>query len=557
MRVKEIPDMAAPRRYAERSGEEQPRLLYIDSLRGLLVLIIIYHHIRCAFNPCLVFGNSVEWINDIDQCSETTQPYWSLLNPVTNGTFAMAAFFVLSGMVLAQGLWKAPSEKWRIVVAKRFFRLAIPCSVAMIFSYCLAGFSFHKEAAEVTNSLWLTRMSLDLPIPVGLLSQAVLGLWHGTATINKAMSTMSYELFGSYLVFGLVQLLKASSGRMRSRWLGALFLYLLVPSSSRIRKLQAILSYDIVKSLPGEAGQKRQFEVVSRKLAIDPIRHSHLLRQIDVQVHLSAPLTVNYTEQEPMLWYHSSTGQDGLQVLDQSSSSAENLQWYREVLLAADATQTDHTSPHLEIRKTTTWQWTNPWLWYAAIVAGVGLSDSGTARKASSERPMWMLAVGFLLASIPFTMTEQSSLVWKFQQSVATMCGYENEAHVFWSLLGAVIVVGSVVHSPALQKALVCVEWLPSIGKFSFAFYLTHLPILFTFTCFMFVRYGLTIALLGSVPVMGVVGFLFYAYVDEPSIYFSAYIAERLLGYHRESADETETTLEDSGSCAIDEEDCA
>ena len=69
------------------------------------------------------------------------------------------------------------------------------------------------------------------------------------------------------------------------------------------------------------------------------------------------------------------------------------------------------------------------------------------------------------------------------------------------------------------------------LGKYTFALYLTHLVVLYTFACTVFLvlheRMGynssvlLTCAL--SIPVMGVVTVLFEKYVDAPSILFSKY----------------------------------
>ena len=103
-------------------------------------------------------------------------------------------------------------KKWRLAITKRFFRLALPCYAAMVFAYILGGFDFHIRAAANTNSNWLKLYHMKRPAKtnpmLALMLQCLGGIWHGSATLNNAIWTMKTELFGSYLVFILVALMR-------------------------------------------------------------------------------------------------------------------------------------------------------------------------------------------------------------------------------------------------------------------------------------------------------------------------------------------------------------
>lgn len=158
------------------------RLEYLDGLRGLLCLVVVYHHFLCGFEPCRVFGPSSEWIvdpsicenaskiNDYGKSSITAQIFQVLAAPFSAGPFAVSTFFVMSGCALSINLLQeycsgtsSVSDKWRLAATKRFFRLALPCFVAMAFAYVLGGFDFHTRAAEHTQSNWLKLYNMKRP----------------------------------------------------------------------------------------------------------------------------------------------------------------------------------------------------------------------------------------------------------------------------------------------------------------------------------------------------------------------------------------------------------
>ena len=154
------------------SHSPRHRQQYLDGLRGILCIIVVYHHFQCGFNPCHVFGPIAEWIRDPSVCKANYDTHQArgvrgiakeiiqvFISPISSGPFAVACFFVMSGCALSINLLqestseKIISERWRLAVVRRFFRLAFPCFASMIFAYMLAGFDFHQQASQHTQSL--------------------------------------------------------------------------------------------------------------------------------------------------------------------------------------------------------------------------------------------------------------------------------------------------------------------------------------------------------------------------------------------------------------------
>lgn len=553
-------------------SSKKDRMEYLDSLRGILAVVVVFHHFRCGFRPCHMFGGAAEWLSDPGVCEKASTTMNLVYNPFWNGTFAVSVFLVMSGFVLAHNLWKAPAETWRLAVAKRYIRLAIPCAAALVFSYALAGFctpttGLHKDAAAITKSLWLQKFPMERPSPVtGLMGQIGWGVWHGTSTLNNAIWTMKFELFGSYLVFLLVALLKGSPHRIRSRWLGALFLLMLVPASTRNHSLEARISYTVIEEVPGgKPGQKRTSKSTPRVVVLDPVKHSHVLHLIHEQINTgnnkeTSLLALTYMEALPDPWYLKKEEIDyNVITLDKPMKKHHkqlgitNTQIYRELIGAADPSNKNYSTPSIEITKVTGWITTNPWLWYATLVAGVWMSEhvlsvatgiqmGGGLTVAGTPLRHGFLLLAFLCATYPYTSVEAGTTsLWRSMLKIASILGLGSVAHFFWCIIGAVsLVYYIVVHSQLLRKLLVVHPVLPKLGQISFALYLTHVPILYTLTSAIFLplypffdenmAVASFIAFLASLPVMFGVAYLFWKFVDQPAIDYSRQLAQRMLG---------------------------
>jgi peptidoglycan/LPS O-acetylase OafA/YrhL len=531
------------------------RFEYLDSLRGILSLVVVLHHFRCGFQPCQVFGTA-DWLRDITLC-EHADTGWNLyLGMFTNGTFAVAVFLVISGFVLSNGLWKAGAEPWRLAIAKRYLRLGLPCGAALMWGYVLAGWSFHTEASAITQSIWLSQLGLQRPSPVtGLLAQMAFGAFHGNVTLNNSLWVMPIELLGSFLVFLLVAMLKGSPHKIRTRWLAALTILLMLPTPKLSKNFTARVSYDIVNEV-AIPGRKKEVSTQRRFVDLDLYKHAHVLH--DMHVTSKTHTTTMEFRQEPIeSWFYSHEKIDShVFALDHPKKKQKltNSQVYRELLAAADPADTNFGNLKVEVLETTSWRSSSsPWLWYSAFVAGVWISEY--TLMASSGRKIGMFSLrgtpfvhyyfvfALVAGTMPLTQLLASKYMrWRLMYQMAASIGLTGaSASFFWSILGAVaLVFYTVIHGKWLQKLLISQPILQMLGKLSYSLYLTHIPILYTFSSFVFVQLhsffdeNETVAYffttIASLPIMLGVAFLFYKYVDHPSIEIGNQIARTFLG---------------------------
>jgi peptidoglycan/LPS O-acetylase OafA/YrhL len=238
-------------------------------------------------------------------------------------------------------------------------------------------------------------------------------------------------------------------------------------------------------------------------------------------------------------------------VLDipKPKQTLSNTQIYRELVNAADPFNDRYTTPQVHMIQGTGWKTASPWLWYAALVAGVWISEntlsaaSGIAVSsvAGPMSPM-LLLLAFVCAGYPMTRVQAAQLVqWRIMTLAATSLGQGENAYFFWCVLGAsALVYYIVVHARVLQRILISHPLLTLLGRMSFAQYLTHIPILYTLASLLLVKLypffdinlnvASLVALALSLPAMLGVAYLFWVLVDEPAIRLSREIGYRLLG---------------------------
>lgn len=140
-------------------------LTYLDSLRGLAALTVVFGH------------------------------YFLTYDFVHTGRIAVCLFFILSGFVLSQRFLGTAGMKWLIIeaVIKRPFRLLgvvwVTVILGTIISICVQGADISSFACRT----W-TQYTLDF-----FISPFATG-----AEFNVVLWTISWELWGSMLVFGTV-----------------------------------------------------------------------------------------------------------------------------------------------------------------------------------------------------------------------------------------------------------------------------------------------------------------------------------------------------------------
>ena len=151
------------------------RLDYLDSLRGVAAMLVVLHH------------------------SYQTAPFWpsvvrfSPARILLNGRSSVIFFFVLSGFVLAYGLWRGDQPtRFGVFVTRRLARIYLPyaaaafVAVAAILALRPAAL---PDAAITFNEMW----SAPLTWPTALAHLSLLGTSEAKA-INTPSWSLVYEL---------------------------------------------------------------------------------------------------------------------------------------------------------------------------------------------------------------------------------------------------------------------------------------------------------------------------------------------------------------------------
>lgn len=174
----------------------------LESIRGLGALSVVFFHYLEVFYPAFVTGNPsqshLRWGIDLFF-------YRTPLNVFYNGTAAVLVFFVLSGYVLTFKFFKTgDTQHLASGIVRRYFRLLPIVLFAEIGSYlCLRYSLYHaKDITAITlANTWTGAYSL--PADLGaVLKEAFFGIFFRyESTYNVPFWTMTYELFGSMLVY--------------------------------------------------------------------------------------------------------------------------------------------------------------------------------------------------------------------------------------------------------------------------------------------------------------------------------------------------------------------
>lgn len=178
-------------------------------------------------------------------------------------------------------------------------------------------------------------------------------------------------------------------------------------------------------------------------------------------------------------------------------------------------------------------------VWLAGFIVGMALADlysKGAIYHVERKKvaTIALIGLGIFFGGYPIGAT--AGTVYQY----ITLPSLDIDYRALFTVIGASIVLYVVLTTKwiatFLQKRRVSV-----LGKYTFSLYLVHVPVLLTLTTGAFTLFAAYVgynkaaflALLVSVPVIGVLTWLFECYVDAPSVKFASYLAR--LYYHPES----------------------
>jgi peptidoglycan/LPS O-acetylase OafA/YrhL len=183
-------------------GRDHPKLVELEAVRGIAALVVLLHHTMLGFAPRL---------EGLFFPSERFGLFGTPIYAFVNGAAAVTLFFVLSAFVLTYRIIGAgDGAGLGIALLKRWPRLAGPVLLVSLASgLCLwAGWYANVPAAAISKSpwlgLWFGTPPYKNPPPIAAIEEGAVGAFFFARTyFNGNLWTMYYELFGSFLAFGL------------------------------------------------------------------------------------------------------------------------------------------------------------------------------------------------------------------------------------------------------------------------------------------------------------------------------------------------------------------
>jgi peptidoglycan/LPS O-acetylase OafA/YrhL len=187
------------------------RFRFLDGMRGWAAVVVLLHHLFVDGLPANSFM--------------ADRALWAKVF-FLNGTLAVSVFFVISGFSLSiRYLETGDGGALGRIAAGRYLRLALPIFAICALTYGLLVSGLIPPAAQRPSPL--DQFLTFTPTIEGLLGFSLLKVfvaYSGAATYDPPLWTMSYEFFGSFMVFALIAYLRRS--RLRTLLLAVLLLLL-------------------------------------------------------------------------------------------------------------------------------------------------------------------------------------------------------------------------------------------------------------------------------------------------------------------------------------------
>ena len=187
------------------------RFRFLDGLRGWAAIVVLLHHLFIDGLPANSFM--------------ADRALWAKVF-FLNGTVAVSVFFVISGFSLSiRYLETGDGRALGRIAAGRYLRLALPIFAICAVTYVLLVSGLIPPAAQRPSPL--DQFLGFTPSIDGLLGFSLLKVfvaYSGAESYDPPLWTMTYEFFGSFMVFALIAYLRPS--RLRTLLLTVLFLLL-------------------------------------------------------------------------------------------------------------------------------------------------------------------------------------------------------------------------------------------------------------------------------------------------------------------------------------------
>ncbi|MCQ9617041.1 acyltransferase [Paenalcaligenes niemegkensis] len=225
----------------------------MDGLRGLAAISVIFSHVLLLYYSEIHYG-----LADSNASTLALSIFNSPFTFFYRGGSAVLLFFLLSGYVLCSAcIKKAPLDDTYVYVAasKRYLRLGLPVGAAVCIGYLGIIFNVFPSAPEGVSA-FLDFPDTSLGFTQMLKSALYKSMLFGDGNFNYVLWTISIELYGSFLIFGLYALLGEYRNSLITICIGLGCYLLSLPKSFSIYSLfffgaaLAHINFSSVRKLP-------------------------------------------------------------------------------------------------------------------------------------------------------------------------------------------------------------------------------------------------------------------------------------------------------------------
>ncbi|MGZ4688343.1 MAG: acyltransferase family protein [Acidimicrobiia bacterium] len=179
----------------------KPRVAFLDGLRGIAALMVVFCHSAGALFPAVLFGTSSTGLSHVLYAAP-------ILDIPFQGNFMVCVFYALSGLALSYHTLSRHSRAPAISgLARRYPRLMIPVLAGILLAAGMLALSLLpvKEASLLSGSQWWGKYWQFQPSLGSALREGTVGVFRVShSTYDPPLWTMHTELLGSILVFAVL-----------------------------------------------------------------------------------------------------------------------------------------------------------------------------------------------------------------------------------------------------------------------------------------------------------------------------------------------------------------
>lgn len=172
------------------------RLSYIDGIKGIAALLVVFCHLACVFVPELYFDN---------QATSFFSRLWlhTPLNVITNGDTAVQCFFVLSGFLITRRVYNKHTNglatPMRLYI--KYLRIVFPAVLFSVILMC-TGMMKHIEASAINDTLNFVNGYNNFDITIkNIINDIFIRTFYKGSEYVGPLWTIRFEMIGSIITY--------------------------------------------------------------------------------------------------------------------------------------------------------------------------------------------------------------------------------------------------------------------------------------------------------------------------------------------------------------------